>query len=78
MPKERKLMAKHFDRARIEIRGVKERPFGIRFVSGEVVRYIELAHGGEMALASIFEEVLRKAEIRFSAFTESVNPEFEE
>jgi hypothetical protein len=72
-----KLKKKNFDRARIEIRGANDRPWGIRFVSGETVRYIELEDGAELKLAAVFEKMLRDNGIAFQAFTESTLPEFE-
>jgi hypothetical protein len=75
---ERQLKKKQFDRARVEIRGQKNRAWGIRFVSGDTVRYIEIEEGAEMQLSALLETALTNAGIKFTAVTESTIPEFEE
>ena len=76
--KEKILRKKNFERSRVEIRGANDRPWGIRFVSGESVRYIELEKGEVPKLAAMLEAALEKAGIKFKAFTESVFPEYED
>lgn len=78
MKKEKVLKKKNFERARVEIRGAKDRPWGIRFVSGESVRYVEIEKGETPKLAAMFEAALEKAGVKFQAFTESVFPEYED